>query len=147
MINKNNNIRQNVHPYSNEIDKQIVWLEKTYNIMCSVLYILGSITAFVAAIGLAEWADGIGGGVADVPVNFFGYFIEIESDTFGAAPITVFLYTFIVVGIIRVVLACIKRMVIVHLQAKKHMLDSLYHSEQMMELLVRNTFEEENAIE
>lgn len=138
MIEKINGIKNSKHPYSEEINKTIALLEKIFNILLIVINSVGFIAAIIASAGLAEWADGISGGVADVPVNFFGYFIEIESNTFGGSPFIVFVHTIIVLALISLAIFCIKTIITAFLNSKAKMLDSLYHSEKFTELLILN---------
>lgn len=138
MIEKINGIKNSKHPYSEEINKTIALLDKIFNILLIVINSIGFVAAIIASAGLAEWADGISGGVADVPVNFFGYFIEIESDTFGGSPFIVFVHTIIVLALISLAIFCIKTIITAILNSKAKMLDSLYHSEKFTELLILN---------
>ncbi len=139
MIKKINSIKYSKHPFSEEIDKAIVLSGKFFNSLLFTVICVGFIAAIVAAVGLAEWADGFGDGVADVPVNFFGYFIELESDTPGGSPLIVFLYIMTVTTLISSVILCIKAITVAILRSKANMLDSLYHSEQLTELLILHT--------
>lgn len=139
MIEKINGIKNSKHPYSEEINRTIALLDKIFNILLVIINSVGFIAAIIASAGLAEWADGISGGVADVPVNFFGYFIELESDTFGGSPFIVFVHTIIIFALISLVIFCVKTIITAILNSKAKMLDSLYHSEKFTELLVENS--------
>lgn len=139
MIEKINSIKNSKHPYSEEINKTIALLDKIFNIFLVVINFVGFIAAIIASAGLAEWADGISGGVADVPVNFFGYFIELESDTFGGSPFIVFVHTIIVLALISLAIFCIKTIITAILNSKAKMLDCLYHNEKLTEFLVENS--------
>lgn len=140
MIEKINGIKNSKHPYSEEINKTIALLDKIFNVLLVIINSVGFIAAIIASAGLAEWADGISGGVADVPVNFFGYFIELESDTFGGSPFVVFLHTTIILVLISLVIFCVKTIITTMLYSKAKMLDSLYHSEKLTELLIVNGY-------
>lgn len=139
MIEKINGIKNSKHPYSGEINRISALLDKIFNGLLIVLNAIGFITAIIASTGLAEWADGYKGDVVDVPVNFFGYFIELESDTFGGSPFIVFLHTIIVFVLISLVIFCVKTITTTMLNAKSTMLDSLYHSEKLSELILEKS--------
>lgn len=136
MIEKINGIKNSKHPYSDEINRTSAVLDKIANILLIVLNAIGFVTAIIASTGLAEWADSYSGDEVDVPVNFFGYFIELESDTFGGSPSFVFLHTIIIFMLISFVISCIKIIITTMLNSKAKMLDSLYHNEKLTELLV-----------
>lgn len=138
MIQKLNGIRNIKHPYSEEISKTIALLDKIFNILLVAINSVGFIAAIIASAGLAKWADGYAGDVVDVPVNFFGYFIELESDTFGGSPFIVFVHTIIVLALISLAIFCIKIIITAILNSKAKILDSLYHSEKFNELLLLN---------
>ena len=140
MTEKINVIRHSKHPHSEEINKTIALVNKIFNILLVVINSVGFIAAIIASAGLAEWADGISGGVADVPVNFFGYFVELESDTFGGSPFIVFVHTIIVLAVISLVIFCVKATITAILNSKAKILDCLYHSEKLTELLVEKSF-------
>lgn len=140
MTEKINVIRNSKHPHSEEINKTIALVNKIFNILLVAINSVGFIAAIIASAGLAEWADGISGGVANVPVNFFGYFVELKSDTFGGSPFIVFVHTIIVLAVISLVIFCVKATITAILNAKAKMLDCLYHSEKLTELLVENSF-------
>lgn len=139
MIEKINGIKNSKHPYSEEINKIIVLLDKIFNFLLIVINSIGFIAAIIASVGLVEWADGITGGVADVPVNFFGYFIELESDTFGGSPFIVFVHTIFVFALISLAIFCIRIIITAILNSMAKMLDSIYRSEKFTELLVENS--------
>lgn len=139
MLEKINSIKSSKHPYSDEINRTIALLNKIFNIFLIALNSIGFIVAIIASTGLAEWADGYKGDVVDVPVNFFGYFIELESDTFGGSPFIVFVHTIIIFALISLVIFCVKTIITAILNSKAKMLDSLYHSEKLTELLVENS--------
>ncbi len=139
MIEKINGIKNSKHPYSEEINKTIALLDNIFNILLIVVISIGFITAIIASTGLAEWADNYKNDVVDVPVNFFGYFIELESDTFGGSPFIVFVHTIIIFALISLVIFCVKTIIIAILNSKAKMLDILYYSEKLTELLVENS--------
>lgn len=138
MIERINDIKNSNHPYSEEINRTIAILEKIFNTLLVAINSIGFIAAIIASAGLAEWADGISGGVVDVPVNFWGYFIELESDTFGGSPSMVFVHTIIVCALISFVIVCFKMTITALLKSKIHMLDSLYHNERLTEMVIMN---------
>lgn len=144
MLEKLNGIKSSKHPYSSEINRISALLDKIFNGLLIVLNAIGFITAIIASTGLAEWADGYKGDVVDVPVNFFGYFIELESDTFGGSTFVVFLHTIIVFALISFVIFCVKTMITTMLNAKATMLDSLYHNEKLTELLVEKSYKSQD---
>lgn len=56
-------------------------LEKSIRWLTIIIGAVGFFVAIIAVAGLAE---------VDVTVDFFGYFIKLESDTFGGSSFMVF---------------------------------------------------------
>lgn len=138
MIGKINSIKNSKHPYSEEITRTIAMLNTIFDILLVVIDSVGFIAAIIASAGLAEWASGFMYDVVGVPVNFFGYFIELDSNTFGGSPFSVFVHMIIVLVLISLAIFCIKTIINAILNSKVKMLDSLYHSEKLTELLILN---------
>lgn len=138
MIEKLNNIKNSKHPYSEEINKTIALLDKIFNILLVVINSVGFIVAIIASTGLAEWIDDQKYGEVDIPVDFFGYLIDIESDTFGGSPFIVFLHMIIIFVLISLVIFCVKTIINTILKCKANIMDSLYHNEQLTTLLIDN---------
>lgn len=140
MIEKIDSIKNSTHPYSEEINKTITLLDKIFGFLLIILNSIGFIVAIVASAGLSKWADRYQNDVCDVPVNFFGYFIELKSNTFGGSPFMVFVHTIIIFALISLAIVCIKILITAILKSKVHMLDSLYRSEKLTELLIVNSY-------
>ena len=86
MIENINKIKNCKHPYSGEINRISALIEKIFNILLIAINTIGFITAIIASTGLAEWIDEQNYDEVDIPVDFLGYLIDIESDTFGGSP-------------------------------------------------------------
>ncbi len=138
MSDKINSIRRSHHPYSGEIEANIDKINRVINIIIILLDALGFIIAIAASTGLSELATHYKDNTVDVPINFFGYGIELESNTIFASPTAVFFFIIIVFAFICIGLWCVKKIAITALETKKNMLDSTYHTEKLSELFLEN---------
>lgn len=138
MIENINKIKNCKHPYSGEINRISALIEKIFNILLIAINTIGFITAIIASTGLAEWIDEQNYDEVDIPVDFLGYLIDIESDTFGGSPFFVFLHIIIVFTLISLVTFCVKTIITANLNSKAKMLDSLYRNEKLTETLIEN---------
>lgn len=120
-----------MHPNSPGIRGVVEIISHVYKIILISLIVIGLITAIVAAVGLEEYSD-------DVPVNFFGYIIELEEETFGNNPVVIFFYVVTVFALIITFLSCIQMVVSTLLNTKANALDTLYKNQKLTELLVLN---------
>ncbi len=138
-------IRRSNHPYSGEILETKLMLERFFNGLMVVVDILGAIISLTAFITLMEESERYS---VDVPTNFFGYIIEMESDTFGAHPFTVFLYIILIFGFISFGLYCARTLILISLKTKMSKLDCLYRTEKYTELMIEsNCHPNEDLIE
>ena len=142
MIQKINNIKKTAHPHSEEISKTIDTINKAFTSFLVLLNCLGLAAAFAASSRLAELTTNQYGDtrIISVPVNFFGYILDVESD-FWASQLIVFVYIALIFVFITIILTCIKLFIIAVLKSKIHMLNSIYHTEQLTGLLLEKNCE------
>ena len=137
MIEKTTGINNSEHPYSEKINNTITSLNMIFDFLSIFFGIFGFIVALIASTGLAEEMSDHNS-VFRFPVHFFGYVIELESNTLSGSPLTVFIYIITIFALISLAIFCIKTITVAILNAKAKMLNSLYHCEKMTELLVEN---------
>ena len=111
-------------------------LQKIFISLLIAIAVVGVISAFVASNGLSDWAEEYSDDTVDIPVSFFGYFIELESDTFGGSPFVVFLNTILNYAFIWVIVFLFGTVALGCLETKQKTLDSVYHSEKLLERLL-----------
>ncbi len=144
-MNRNvNDIKRMVNPHSENIDTSITWINTIFNFLIGAICFVGFFMAVMAASALADWAKNFSDDVAEYYVDYFGYAIKVESDSFVGTPFVLFLHIATIVALVVLVLFCVKMVVIAHLRAKIHIMDSLYRSERLNELLVINSEKEKN---
>ncbi len=132
MIEKINNIKNSKHPYTDEISSSILFFKNFFNILIIVFNVMGFIVATVATVGLVNYSS------SSVTVNFFGYIIELGSDTLACFPFILFMYIISIFLLISLAFICIKLFITEILRSKRYMLNSLYRNEKLTELLIIN---------
>ncbi|MBQ8909766.1 MAG: hypothetical protein IJY91_01850 [Oscillospiraceae bacterium] len=138
MDQKINAIKNAKHPYSVELNKLVDLLDKVFYVFIVLINVVGFIIAEVATNGLADWAEKYKGDVVSFPVNFFGFFIEMESDSFGSSPLSLLIYIILICVIVSLAIVGIKLAVTAALKSKINALDTLYRTEKLTELLLEN---------
>lgn len=131
-------IKNMVHPEASKVREQVKTMDIILRTVQVLLLVSGFVLGIAMAIHLSEYASEHGGydDVVEYTVNFFGYHLEVESDTFLGSPFMMFLFVSAGFDLVVLLLDGMRIYMRSMLTAKAEMLDTTYKTELLTALLV-----------
>lgn len=130
------------HPKSSELTNAAEVFNRIVTAIIIFADVLGIIIALFASISLSK----IDYSSFDIPVNFFGYTIEVSNNAFLASPFMVFVYIVIIFAIITLIMIGIDVAVCTLIATRIEMLDNTYRTAKLTEFLAQELYKKNDTI-